>query len=127
LALKIAPDMEAEEIDWLANTLLANEIDAVIATNTTSGREGVEHLRVSTETGGLSGAPLYEKSTQVVVQLANILAGKIPIIAAGGIMTADQALAKQKAGASLVQLYTGLIYQGPQLVKDILEKWDYAS
>ena len=98
--------------------MLQHEIDAVIATNTTFSRTGVERLTHSGEAGGLSGAPLRDRSTTIVRQLADNLAGKIPIIAAGGILSGADAAAKIAAGASLVQLYTGFIYRGPELVRE---------
>ncbi|GAB4271571.1 MAG: quinone-dependent dihydroorotate dehydrogenase [Methylomicrobium sp.] len=122
LALKIAPDLTSEEIRHIAGLLGEFEIDAVIATNTTVARDKIAGHRLAEETGGLSGAPVREKSTEVVAGLAAELNGKLPIIAAGGILSADDALDKIRAGASLVQVYSGLIYQGPELVADILRK-----
>jgi dihydroorotate dehydrogenase len=98
--------------------LRRHRIDGVIATNTTLGREGVETSPLATETGGLSGGPLFEKSTELVRSLAQALAGELPIIAAGGITSGKRARAKLDAGAKLVQLYTGLIYRGPTLVAE---------
>ncbi|MDM8560177.1 quinone-dependent dihydroorotate dehydrogenase [Candidatus Parabeggiatoa sp. HSG14] len=120
LAIKIAPDLNEEELIKIANTLLTYEIDGVIATNTTLSRVGVENLVYAKEKGGLSGAPLLTQATQVVQQLSATLQGKIPIIAVGGVMSVADAQEKFKAGASLVQIYTGLIYRGPGLVKEIL-------
>ncbi len=120
LVLKIAPDLTDPEIEEIGATLLKHQMDGVIATNTTSSRVGVEHLPLSKETGGLSGAPVFEMSTQVVSKLSNILEGKIPIIAAGGISNVEQAQAKLKAGASLIQIYTSFIYQGVPLVHDLI-------
>lgn len=119
IALKIAPDLEADQIAEIAGLLLAHKIDAVIATNTTVSRQGVEGLPNATETGGLSGAPVREKSTSVIRQLALALNGAIPIIGVGGIMQGNDAVEKIEAGASLVQVYSGLIYRGPALVKEI--------
>jgi dihydroorotate dehydrogenase len=116
LALKIAPDLDEAQIESIAAALRRQRIDAVIATNTTLSREGVEHLPHAREAGGLSGAPVYEKSTAVVRALAKHLAGEIPIIGVGGIMDGAGARAKLEAGAQLVQLYSGLIYRGPALV-----------
>jgi len=118
MALKIAPDLDEAQIANIADALRRHRIDAVIATNTTLSREGVEGLPNATETGGLSGAPVYEKSTAVVRALAAKLAGELPIIAAGGITDGAKAKAKLDAGASLVQLYSGLIYRGPDLIKE---------
>ncbi len=121
LVLKIAPDLTDPEIEEIGTTLLKHQMDGVIATNTTSSRIGIEHLPISKETGGLSGAPVFEMSTQVVSKLSSILEEKIPIIAAGGISNVEQAQAKLKAGASLIQLYTGFIYQGVPLVHDLIK------
>jgi len=118
IAVKIAPDMEEADTAEVAQTLLDSGMDAVIATNTTVSREGVAHLPYSQETGGLSGAPLRERSTQVVRQLAGVLAGRLPIIAAGGISEGEHAAEKIAAGASLVQLYSGFIYRGPALIEE---------
>lgn len=120
LAIKIAPDLADDDLAAVAETLLQYEVDAIIATNTTFSRIGVEHLPNAGETGGLSGAPLRDRSTAVVRQLAPLLAGKIPIIAVGGIGSGADAAAKVAAGASLVQLYTGFIYRGPQLVREVV-------
>jgi len=121
LVLKIAPDMDEEALHVIADALLAHDVDGVIATNTTITRDGVEGIKHGEEQGGLSGAPLSEKSTQVVKTLYGRLGEKIPIIAAGGILSAEDAQAKLDAGAKLVQVYSGLIYRGPQLVRDIIE------
>jgi len=118
LALKIAPDLSPQEIEEIAAVLLAHKIDAVIATNTTVSRAGIESL--SRERGGVSGAPLNEKSTAVIRQLAAALQGELTIIGVGGIMSGADALEKLHAGASLVQIYSGLIYRGPELVDEIV-------
>ena len=118
IALKIAPDMEAGQIAQIARLLVQHRIDGVIATNTTLSRQGVEHLPHGAESGGLSGAPLREKSTAVVRQLAADLQDAVPIIGVGGILNGADAAAKISSGASLVQLYSGLIYRGPELVKE---------
>jgi len=116
LALKIAPDLETAEIIQIADLLLQYRIDGVIATNTTLSRQGVENLPHGGETGGLSGAPLRTRSTSVVKQLSLALDGKIPIIGVGGILEGLDAAEKERAGASLVQIYSGLIYRGPALI-----------
>lgn len=121
LAIKIAPDLTAEEIARLADLLVEFGMDAVIATNTTLSRAGVEQSPHAAEAGGLSGRPLLERSTEVVLQLASRLQGTLPIIACGGIFAAADAQAKLAAGASLVQIYTGFIYRGPALVREIVE------
>lgn len=120
LAIKIAPDLTDEEITHIAKLLVEFAIDAVIATNTTIAREMIATHPLANEAGGLSGAPVKKQSTHVVRGLAAELKGKLPIIAAGGILTADDAQEKLNAGASLVQVYSGLIYRGQQLVTDIV-------
>ena len=122
LALKIAPDLSEEEIGHIAKLLLEFAIDAVIATNTTIARDAIAGHPLANEAGGLSGAPVKEKSTAVVRSLAAELQGRCPIIAAGGILGAEDAAEKLAAGASLVQVYTGLIYKGPQLIVEILRR-----
>ena len=121
LALKIAPDLDAAEISGIADTLRRHRVDAVIATNTTLSRQGVESSALAGETGGLSGRPLFDKSTAVVRALAKALGDELPIIAAGGITSGTCARTKLDAGARLVQIYTGLIYQGPRLVRECIE------
>jgi dihydroorotate dehydrogenase len=116
IALKIAPDMEGEQITQIARLLMQHGIDGVIATNTTLSRAGVENLPHGDETGGLSGAPVRDKSTRVIRKLSEELQGALPIIGVGGILSGDDAAEKIKAGASLVQIYSGLIYRGPALV-----------
>ena len=121
LALKIAPDLDPGQIINIADALRRHRIDAVIATNTTLSRDGVESSPLAAEAGGLSGSPLFEKSTDVIRSLALALAGELPIIAAGGITSGTRARAKIDAGAALVQIYSGLIYRGPQLVGECIE------
>jgi dihydroorotate dehydrogenase len=116
LALKIAPDLEEAQIDVIAATLLRHNIDGVIATNTTISREAVIGLAHAEETGGLSGAPVLEASNVVIRRLRKKLGKNFPIIGVGGILSAADAQEKIKAGADLVQIYTGLIYEGPALV-----------
>ena len=108
LAIKIAPDLSEAEIAGMAALFVEHGIDAVIATNTTLARDGVAGLPAAEQAGGLSGAPLTVRSTQIVRQLAAALAGRLPVIAAGGILSATDAREKMAAGASLVQLYSGL-------------------
>ncbi len=119
IALKIAPDLEYDQIIEIADLLKEHQFDAVIATNTTLSREGVEGMKNGSETGGLSGAPVRDKSSQVIRHLANQLAGELPIIGVGGIMSGADAIEKIEAGASLVQVYSGLIYRGPSLVREV--------
>ncbi|WP_278492098.1 quinone-dependent dihydroorotate dehydrogenase [Acinetobacter gyllenbergii] len=121
LVLKVAPDLSSEDIHFIAAQLLQFKIDGLIVTNTTLGRDGVENLPNGNEAGGLSGAPVFEKSTECLRQFAEVLAGQIPLIGVGGILMGEQAVAKQQAGASLVQVYSGLIYTGPTLVKDCVD------
>jgi dihydroorotate dehydrogenase len=120
LALKIAPDLDDAQIANIADALRRHRIDGVIATNTTIGREGVQNLPHAQETGGLSGAPVFEKSTDVVRKLATALANELPIIGVGGITDAARAEAKISAGATLIQVYTGMIYRGPELVSECI-------
>jgi len=120
IAVKIAPDLNEEEINSIAASLIDNNIDGVIATNTTLSREGVEGLEYGSEQGGLSGAPVKDKSTTVIKLLSKALNNKLPIIGVGGIASSHDANEKLAAGASLVQVYTGFIYQGPPLVKEIV-------
>ena len=119
LALKIAPDLEVDQISQIADSLQRFEMDAVIATNTTLARDAVQGLAHAEETGGLSGAPLRDKATQVIKMLSHHLENRIPIIGVGGILSGQDAQEKIQAGASLVQVYSGLIYKGPALIGEI--------
>jgi dihydroorotate dehydrogenase len=119
VAVKIAPDMTDQELTHTAEALVNHGIDCAIATNTTISREGVELSPKAVEMGGLSGLPVRDKSTHAIQILADTLANKIPIIGVGGIFSGDDAVSKLKAGASLVQLYTGFIYRGPDLVREV--------
>ena len=121
LAIKIAPDMTDEDTVDVARALLDTGMDAVIATNTTLSREGVEGLQYADEAGGLSGAPVRDKSTHTVRVLAGELQGRLPIIAVGGITEGQHAADKIAAGASLVQIYSGFIYQGPALIRQAVD------
>lgn len=116
LVLKIAPDLNEDEINTIAQLLLEFNIDGVIATNTTLSREAIANHPLAQEAGGLSGMPLKVQSTEVVRLLAQALNKKIPIIAAGGIFSAQDAQEKINAGASLIQIYSGFIYHGSQLI-----------
>jgi len=116
--LKIAPDLEALDLKLIADLLLEFEIDAVIATNTTISRTGVEHLEHGQEAGGLSGSPVLMRSNQTIHHLFQVLHNQIPIIGVGGILSGENVKQKLDAGASLVQIYTGLIYKGPKLIAD---------
>lgn len=121
LAIKIAPDLNDDEITHIARLLLEFEIDGVIATNTTISRDLIAGHPLANEAGGLSGAPVKDKATHVVRGLATELNGNVAIIAAGGILSAEDAQEKLKAGANLLQVYSGLIYRGPQLIEDIVK------
>ncbi|MDM1271402.1 MULTISPECIES: quinone-dependent dihydroorotate dehydrogenase [Acinetobacter] len=121
LVLKVAPDLELSDIEFIAQQLLQFKIDGLIVTNTTLSREGVENLPHGDEAGGLSGAPVFEKSTACLAAFAKTLEGKIPLIGVGGILSGEQAVAKRNAGATLVQVYSGLVYTGPELVKDCVD------
>lgn len=121
--LKIAPDLTAQEIAEIGEVALATGIDAIIATNTTLSRDGLASEHQS-EAGGLSGAPLFEKSTRVLAQLSQSTEGKIPLVGVGGVATAGQAYTKIRAGASAVQLYTALVFGGLSLVEEIVHGLD---
>ena len=119
ITLKIAPDLEFEQINEIADLLMEHNIDGVIATNTTLDRDSVQGIEHAEEAGGLSGAPVRKKSTLVIQQLSQRLQGAVPIIGVGGILSGADAVEKIAAGADLVQVYSGLIYKGPKLVHDI--------
>jgi dihydroorotate dehydrogenase len=121
MALKIAPDLDDAQIVAIADALRRHRMDGVIATNTTLSREGVEGLANADEAGGLSGAPVFRKSTEVLRKLSAALAGELPIIGVGGIMGGEDAAEKIYAGASLVQFYSGFIYRGPDLVSEVAD------
>ena len=118
LFVKIAPDLDQAQINGIAIALRRHGMDGVIATNTTLARDAVQGLAHADEAGGLSGAPLLVQSNRVITQLRAALGAGFPIIGVGGIMSAQDAVSKIRAGADLVQIYTGLIYQGPALVTD---------
>ena len=116
--VKIAPDLDETQVAVIAATLERHGMDGVIATNTTLGRDAVKGMRHGEEAGGLSGAPVLAMSNRVITQLRAALGKKFPIIGVGGILSAADAVSKIKAGADVVQIYTGLIYKGPDLVKE---------
>ena len=120
LALKIAPDLDAKQILQIADAVRRHGIDSVIATNTSGAREGVEGLPHAGEAGGLSGAPIRARATAALAALAAALKGEVPLIGSGGILRGADAAEKISAGASLVQLYTGLVYRGPDLVAECI-------
>ncbi len=121
LFIKIAPDLTAEEVQGIADSLLKCEMDGVIATNTTLDRKAVEGLQHAGEAGGLSGEVLVNQSQWVTEQLHSALGGKLPIIGVGGIHDVSSAKARLQAGASLIQVYSSFIYQGPKLVKQLVQ------
>jgi dihydroorotate dehydrogenase len=114
--VKIAPDLDEAQVEVIAATLKRHAMDGVVATNTTLSRDAVKGLRHAEEAGGLSGAPVREASNRVIRQLRAALGAGFPIIGVGGVMSGDDAVSKIKAGADVVQIYTGLIYRGPELV-----------
>jgi len=121
LVIKISPDLISPQIEQIAQLLIKHRMDGVIATNTTLSRDGVDNLPHSSENGGLSGMPLAARSNTVIQLFAEHLQGAVPIIGVGGIMQPADAQSKIAAGASLVQLYSGLVYQGPGLVTETLK------
>jgi dihydroorotate dehydrogenase len=121
--LKIAPDLSTAELEEIAEVALSSGIDGVITTNTTLSREGLKSAHRDQQ-GGLSGAPLFEKSTRVLAQMSHLTAGKLPLIGVGGISSADQAYEKIRAGASAVQLYTAMVYGGLSLAAEIARGLD---
>lgn len=119
--VKIAPDMDEENVRLVAETLIKNNIDGVIATNTTLSREGVEGHKFGAEAGGLSGAPLEDSATETVAALVAALDGKLPVIGVGGILEGAGAVEKMEAGAQLVQIYSGFIFRGPELIRESVD------
>lgn len=124
LVIKVAPDNSADEVLSMADALMRHEIDGVIVGNTTLSRTGVESLRHGQEGGGLSGAPLKPLADKTLSAFCQALVGRIPVIGVGGILSGADAREKQKLGASLVQVYSGLIYRGPGLVREAVNAWD---
>jgi dihydroorotate dehydrogenase len=122
ILLKIAPDLTNEQLDDIVDIVKETKIAGIIATNTTIVREGLKSDKLSGETGGLSGKPLTQRSTEVIRYLSKKSNGAFPIIGVGGIHSPADAIEKLKAGASLIQLYTGFIYEGPGLIKRINKK-----
>lgn len=116
--VKVAPDLSDEELEAIVATIMKSGVSGVIATNTTLSREGIEHEHAH-ETGGLSGQPLKERSTAVIKHIYRLTEGKLPIIGSGGVFTSEDAYEKIRAGASLVEVYTGLIYEGPNINRNI--------
>lgn len=124
LVLKVAPDLDDEQIDSIAKELVRFEIDGLITTNTTLSRQGVENYPISQEAGGLSGRPVNEMSTQVLKKFSERLSGLVALIGVGGIDSGEKAVNKIIAGANLVQVYSGLIYEGPALIHQCVEAID---
>ena len=122
LVLKIAPDLDLKSIRDIAAMTVESGFEGIIATNTTISRDAVRDHPLAKETGGLSGKPLFSPSTEVLRELAKAIKGKIPVIGVGGIMSGADARAKINAGASLVQIYTGFIYNGPDLIRDAVRE-----
>jgi dihydroorotate dehydrogenase len=118
IALKISPDLTAKHLDTISKSIIKNRIDGVIATNTTISRESVSDLFNGKEVGGMSGKPLFKLSNSIIRELYERLQGEVPIIGVGGIFSGEDALEKINAGAELVQIYSGLVYQGRKLVLD---------
>ena len=118
--VKIAPDMTNEQLAYTVETIVASGVNGIIATNTTISRDGLQHPNAK-ETGGLSGKPLRERSTEIVREVYRMTGGRLPIIGSGGIFTASDAYDKIRAGASLVEIYTALIYRGPELLRELTE------
>jgi dihydroorotate dehydrogenase len=117
LLVKVAPDLDGSQVDAIAKLAVKHAVDGLIATNTTVSREAVKGHRHELQAGGLSGRPLFAASTEVLHRFARALGGRIPLVGVGGIHSGEDARAKIDAGASLVQLYTGFIYEGPDLVR----------
>jgi dihydroorotate dehydrogenase len=120
LAVKIAPDLTDEEIEGICNIFLKHKVDGIIATNTTIARDEVKDFKNGLEIGGLSGQPVFEKSTDVLKKINQIVDGRIPIIGVGGVDSLEKAQEKFKNGAQLIQIYTGFIYEGPKLIQKIV-------
>ena len=123
MVLKIAPDIEPDEIAMIVEQLVSHEWDGIGATNTTSGRAGVEQNPLEKEAGGLSGAPLTHLSTKILQQVVSAVSGRLAVIGIGGIMSGADAAAKWESGADLIQLYSGFIYRGPELIAECLASY----
>jgi len=121
MLVKIAPDLDQIQVEQVSESLINNKIDGVIATNTTLDRTAVQGMQHADEAGGLSGQPVRQKSTEIVKEIKRLTNGELPIIGVGGIDSAESAKEKFSAGADLVQVYTGFIYQGPPMIKKIID------
>jgi dihydroorotate dehydrogenase len=122
LLLKIAPDLDGSQMDAIATAVLDAGVDGLICTNTTIDRSAIAGEPLANEAGGLSGKPLFEKSTAILHGMAQRIAGRIPLIGVGGILSGDDAAGKLDAGATLVQIYTGMVYRGPWLLTECVEE-----
>lgn len=125
MVIKLSPDESDDNIKLMGEMIVTQKMDGIIATNTTCSRQSVQGLKHGAESGGLSGAPLHKRSTQCIALLRQVVGPEMGLIAAGGIMDASAALEKWHAGANLLQIYTGLIYQGPGLIKTVVECLPY--
>ena len=121
--VKIAPDLAEDELEHIAAVTLASRIDGIIATNTTLSRTGLRSAQAR-EAGGLSGAPLFERSTRVLARLSQLTHGAVPLVGVGGVGSAEEAYAKIRAGATAVQLYTAMVYEGLSVVQRIVRGLD---
>lgn len=126
IVVKIAPDIAEDDLAPIADRLAAHQVDAIAVSNTTLARSGLSDKATAREAGGLSGRPLFHRSTVVLARVHQLTGGRIPLIGIGGINSPDSALAKIEAGASLIQLYTGLIYEGPGLIRRIKARLEAA-
>ena len=120
ILVKIAPDLEQDELESITDSIASSRVSGIIATNTTLNRDGLTHPNAG-QTGGLSGKPLKARSTEVIRSIYKQTGGKLPIMGSGGIFTAEDAYEKIRAGASLVQIYTSMIYKGPSVNKEIVK------
>ncbi len=125
LLVKLAPDLTEQEIKSCCDSITSRSLDGIIATNTTLDKTRIANSPYAVEAGGLSGAPLTEKSTAIIAAIKSHVGKRLPIIGVGGIMSADDARAKLQAGADLLQIYSGFIYKGPALIDDILQNADH--
>ncbi len=124
IVVKIAPDVAEADVPAITERLMAHNVDAIAVSNTTLARPGVGHVATSKEAGGLSGRPVFHRSTAMLARVYQVTGGKVPLVGIGGIDSPETALAKIEAGASLLQLYTGLIYEGPELIRRIKRHLD---
>ncbi len=119
ILVKLAPDIADEDLEGVVASLVRNSVEGIIISNTTIARPGLKHVEHAKEAGGLSGAPLFARSTRMLARVYQMTAGTVPLIGVGGVDSGERAVEKMRAGASLVQLYTGLVYEGPELLAEI--------